>query len=356
MRNRGVIIETRKTDYFVGGESSITYQELNPNGDWSLSLPSTELQWAFDFDTMACVTFAALNSIEIQINYMIKNGLISPENLAKLNAWGFIDANGEFNCSDRFTAKVSGTTKQGNSGQRVWDSIREHTSGFGLVPEAMWPWDRSKSFSWDQYYAEIPQDVLDFAKKIWEVFEFKYEYVSFYACNEPMIPEMQTALKQAPLEVFTKTCNWSLPVITRCGTDCIPNHATVIYGIDQYFRDYDHYKPTQKLLSLDFQVPFVLKGVVSQKKPTEVEIVTHVFNKDIIYLERSDEVMFLQKALKQLEFLKVNPTGYYWENTRIAVLNFQIQYKLLNWYERYILRGKRVGPKTRAKLNEILDN
>ena len=353
LKNRGVIIETRDTDWKAGGETGITFEERLPSGDWEPYLPSDELQSNKYLDTMACVTYSALNCVETQANFLLKTGKFTADQVTQLASWGYI-VNNEFNFSDRFTAKMSGTTTSGNSAQKVWDSIREHEGGFGLVPESMWPWDRTVPFDWNLYYAPIPQDIIDFGKNIWKILEFKYEWVAFYACMQPAIEDMKSHLKQSPQQILTKTCTWNDPVITRCGTDCIPNHATMIYLINNYVRDFDHYVPTRKIMSLDMQIPFVLNAVVTIKQPPTNEPFGHAFSQDIRYLQRSAEVEWLQKGLKRLGYFNVNPTGYYWETTRKSVLQFQIDEKLLNWWERYVLCGKLVGPKTRARLNEKL--
>ncbi len=79
---------------------------------------------------------------------------------------------------------------------------------------------------------------------------------------------------------------------------------------------------------------------------------TALFRRDLTYGETSLDVGDLQRVLKVIEPV----TGYYGELTRKTVLNFQIQYNLISWWEKIFLRGKRVGPKTRAKLNELFGN
>src|SRR3990167_7048548 len=94
--NRGVILGQRPDD-FVGG--TIPYEVRLPSGNWDAFLPSGEWQRSQPdpvkgyIDTMACVSFSALNSIETQIRFLTGQSI---------------------NYSDRFTAKMSGTTPQGN--------------------------------------------------------------------------------------------------------------------------------------------------------------------------------------------------------------------------------------------------
>src|SRR3972149_4039603 len=106
--NYGVILGTRSTDWLVG---AIQYEERNPSGDWTSCLPPGE--WQKDLqthvDTMACVSFSALNSIEVQEKFLTGK---------------------QVDYSDRFTATMSGTTSQGNYLWKVADSLRKD----GLVP------------------------------------------------------------------------------------------------------------------------------------------------------------------------------------------------------------------------------
>lgn len=72
---------------------------------------------------------------------------------------------------------------------------------------------------------------------------------------------------------------------------------------------------------------------------------------------RNSEVVFLQDALKADGLFPVTQpsTGYYGDITRRAVLDFQMRYKVASMAELQFVRGKRVGSKTIAKLNELFD-
>lgn len=70
------------------------------------------------------------------------------------------------------------------------------------------------------------------------------------------------------------------------------------------------------------------------------------FHVNLSYKENNFRVLELQR------FLGVSKTGYYGEETRKAVLRFQIEKVKLSWYERYTIMGKQVGPKTREALNK----
>ncbi len=82
---------------------------------------------------------------------------------------------------------------------------------------------------------------------------------------------------------------------------------------------------------------------------------TEKFSMDIKYGDISSEVIKLQRFLQSHGYFPINQrcTGVYKDITKEAVFLFQKDFIELNWYEKYILCGKRVGPKTRLALNKI---
>jgi hypothetical protein len=351
--NTGVIIrKPKKTDYVAGFETGITYQEVLANGDWSSFLPGDEPQ-SYQFDTMACVSFSCLNDIESQVNFLLSK--ISAENLAKLKEWGYVKDN-LANFSDRFTAKISGTTHQGNDIGSVIQSVRD----YGLVPEAMWSFPAN--FTWDNYYAEIPQEVKDFGKHFLEVFDVKYEWAILdgWAIPSPTLNEtVRMSLKQAPLQVAMPVCpGWGTDNPVKTCPSIQSQHATLFYNIDNTaYYDFDHYPIFRKRLSLSYPVCYGMRIVVSEKKaPIEPEPFLHCFSVDISFGQRNNEVKYLQDALKLFDCFPLNvlSTGYYGTITQEAVKKFQYKYKVASLIELAIVNGKRVGKKTRLALNNSL--
>lgn len=77
------------------------------------------------------------------------------------------------------------------------------------------------------------------------------------------------------------------------------------------------------------------------------------FQQDMEYGQTWDEIKTLQTALKQLGFFVGEPYAKYGNMTREAVLKFQKQYCKISWYEEFVLKGTKVGPKTRAALQDL---
>lgn len=215
--NDGVILGKRDSDYLGG---TLPYEVRNPSGDWTPYLPPGEFQYSNKVDYMACVTFSALNSIEMQYK------LITGQSL---------------NFSDRFTAKMSGTLPEGNWLWKVGDSIRLD----GIVEEQDWP--TNPDYDWSQYYAEIPQAVKDKAKLFLQSWEVKYEFIDWGKSS------LLYHLKHAPIQVV------------------IPGHAVVnIFNNQDIYRYFDSYQPFVK----DRNDGFVqaMKIVLNKKSMSDTEV------------------------------------------------------------------------------------
>jgi hypothetical protein len=75
------------------------------------------------------------------------------------------------------------------------------------------------------------------------------------------------------------------------------------------------------------------------------------FQQEMKYGETWNDLIKLQKFLKELGFYHTEPYARYGPLTAQAVLAFQKKYCKLSWYEEYVMRGKVCGPKTLEQLN-----
>lgn len=85
------------------------------------------------------------------------------------------------------------------------------------------------------------------------------------------------------------------------------------------------------------------------------ETFSYNFKNVIRLYERSNEVKRLQEALTMTGDFAHEVTGYYGPLTRDAVLNFQLREVKLSLYEKFIMRGSVVGPKTLFALNQLFN-
>ena len=211
------LIEGKRQDDWLGG--TIPYEERNPAGDWTPYLPPGEWQKG-SIDTMACVTFSALNSIETQYKFLTGQSR---------------------NFADRYLARMSGTTQQGNWLFRVADSIRRD----GLVDEAEWP--APDNFTWDSYYTTPPMAVVDKGRAFLKEWVVQYEWID--VTQESLLRH----LKHAPIQVT------------------IPGHAVLnFYKTSDVQKYFDSYSPFVK----ERTEPFLsaMKIVLSRKGMSESEV------------------------------------------------------------------------------------
>lgn len=188
--NLGVLHKSRgERDWLFGGADTKTILE---DGQWGDYLVVKEMQHR-GTETMACVSFSALTVIEILIKQRTGK---------------------EKNFSDRFTAKMSNTTKNGNYFFNVANSIKND----GFVGEALWQYVNG----WDEYYKEIPEVVLKQAALSKEVYQVNYQWV------DENIEAMKEALKHSPLQISARYAQSNTgEILNPTGQQ---NHAMVCYG------------------------------------------------------------------------------------------------------------------------------
>ena len=221
MKQSGYIHEERDTDYVAG---TLAGDIVNPSGDWTPFLPKGEKQYKdYKFDTQSCTTFSACNIIETWVNSVKLN----PEQAQLLSNLGFFDT-GEFNISDRFTAIMADTTPQGQSFQKVWDSIRKD----GILAEKHLPFGGD---NWAEYHDKsvITDEMKALAKKSLEVFLFAYSWAN--------TNDLQSHLKEAPIHI----------AIPKQAT-----HATELVSINQMFDTYEPFLKPVNEIGYAFQ-PFI---------------------------------------------------------------------------------------------------
>lgn len=254
--NTGVIIVAPKPgDYVAGGYTGIPYLERVL--DWRPYLPAGERQRK-RFDTMACVTFSAMNILEMQLNWMLATGLIPHAALGFFTFNGYI-VNGKFELSDRFIAKLSGTTTEGNTLINVWTAVDD----YGLIPESRLPFTETMTRA--EYYEPISQELLALGEESKKYIEVLYEWVARNP-TESTRAHLTKHLKQAPLQLVSKVCaGWNKDnPVKACGPG--NGHATTLVHRDDLHRIFDHYEPFNKNLANDYGIPYVMKGVITFKE------------------------------------------------------------------------------------------
>ncbi len=253
LHNTGFIDGSGTSDLWLGG--TIPHQTILANGDWRPYLPTTEKQ-ANPTETMACVSFSDLSLLEIQ--HKQQTGI-------------------EPNWSDRFIAKMSGTTISGNRFDVVADTVRK----FGVVKEEEW----STVKGWDNYYAPIPQSVIDKAQKL----DIAYEQIT------PAETELMYHLKHAPLQISIKLPN--------------PNHAVALVCIENGLAYYfDSYSPFLKTIPVS-KIARAFKVVLTTKE----EKMKLVNDKGTVYLVTGN------KDKRKIGIADLNSLGLFGDEPQIPM-------------------------------------
>jgi len=210
-------------NFMFGTDTGLAKKPLVEDGQWDEYLPGDEIQRGKYFDTMGCVSFACLNTIET---------------LAK-RKWG-----ADWNKSDRFTAKMSGTGRNGNHLSNVMWSVKNH----GTVNENTWTWDRDK-FSWNDFYRSIPADVKGVGKRWGKEYEAGYEFLHRHPNT------YKEALRFSPIWCAGFAWYKKGDLYYNYGR---ANHSFIIYGYDwgNYWKVLDHYPPYRKKLHWSFLVSY----------------------------------------------------------------------------------------------------
>ena len=254
-------------DWVFGSDKQIGSEVLQNNGQWDSYLPQNEIQ-NNKVETMACVSFSALNCLEILFK----------------RKYGY-----EMNWSDRFTSKMSGTTKRGNYMYKVAESIRKHN---GFVKQELW---KNEGKTWDEWYKEIPANIKGQGERNKDLYEINYEWV--YPVEPADKDALKDALKYAPLQISVCTDWYKRDGIWYQRKKGRGNHCVTLFGYEdgKYWKIFDHYRGNEiRYLEWDFRILYPFKfninkitnmRLVKSKENPEIYIInpktmrkTHIFD------------------------------------------------------------------------------
>lgn len=363
------------TDFIAGAETGILSIPVLPSSDWRPFLPTnaTQLMKTSDGkshgDTNACVSFGGVQSVETQLNFQIKNSLVSADNLAWLHTNGYIDTNGSVLLSKRFTAKMSGTVPtNGNSLPAVWGSLKNN----GAVPESIWPMPVAQFDAlaatgcnniqdyWDIYYIAVPQSLIDLGKQFAARFPILYEWL-IYPSAPAAGSQVLNDLTVSPLEIATAVCQgWNTDdPIQACGAG--GQHATLLTFVEAN-GDYDildHYVPWQKQFSPTYDITYGMRGVVGQSLAPVLPVFHYVFTKQLTYGNAANDPTELKALQMALQYLKSSATGQpymkpgvfgpFGPQTKTALALFESEHGVVDPQP-----GQNFGPLNRAAMNAAL--
>ena len=238
MKNYGFIAPEFNPEDFWLGSKKLGSQEINPSGDWRISLPRFEAQNKGQ-ETSACVTFTILSNLETLEKFQYGT---------------------EPNYSDRWIAKRSGTNPaSGNNPKKVCETIKE----YGLVDEEDYPFVADVN----EYYQEIPDELFvklcQKGRKWLDTYNFGYEWAD--------INQLDMAIKRSPVSVAVYA--WSQNDQEEFVRLAASNHYTLnfVKDLNGKLLVFDSYEnPIIKTLAKEHNVEFAQMYTL-KKKLNEVE-------------------------------------------------------------------------------------
>lgn len=302
-KNYGILIAPRLPSQWLYGQASPIIVPQRGIANWSQFLPDFEPQSDPMTDSEACLTFSGLHCIETQVNADIEAGRYPQATIEYFNTSGYM-INGKFKCSPRYSAKMNGTSAQGNYVAMVADGFVND----GLLPANDLPFVPTMTFA--EFYAGVTPQMVAKAKLI-------YQYITVQHQELTDVAQVPGALPNAPVQVCTAVCpGWdSGATVGMCAGN--PQHATMIYGInaDGSYEDFDTYPPFKQNLAANYDMIVMYQFIAVPAQP--VFTVMKVGS-------TGTNVQALQTALQSLGYFPAqSPTQYFGEITLTAVEAFQ---------------------------------
>lgn len=296
-----------------GGVSKLDKIVLQADRDWRPFKPPLEIQNALGFDRMACVTYSAFNVIET----------------LAFRKFGI-----RLNLADRFTAKMSGTTIEGNNFSDVAESIRTR---HGAVGEDKWP-DDAKSF--EEYYKEVAEEVVRLGKLFFNDWEISYEAVW------DTVGQLWEALQYAPLQVGFHAYGKEVDDIFQ-RTEARGNHAvSLVHAVEgQHWEIYDHYLRSSKKLAWNTRFWGCFRFDIKKKIPNPPPM--YAFKEDTMYFVAQGigtEFAFIAGKLRHDDPNKMSRQIAYRTKGLIQGRYETISLKELEGVDAFDLKNNNLGP------------
>lgn len=260
----GVIEEPQlPIDRWLVGASGLEYFNLNNAGDWLQFKPTNEKQNR-GLETYTCTNQWGLSSFETQLIFRIKNGLLSQRAIDFLEKYKFFDKEGNPNFSDKAAAILTGTIYgRGNYVYKTPDMARN----IGLIPESMLQFGNPKT--WEEFInpKQITKEMLAVAEESKTIFAVEYETIPTAGRTKSEIrADVRHHIHQAPLSITIPICPGynNSELIAACNKT--PIHCVGLmadFGNRQAI--FDSYDPFVKNLAEDYNIPYFLKAVISER-------------------------------------------------------------------------------------------
>lgn len=255
------LAEQSPNDWKFGYRSEPSLVSI-PLSERETYLPQGEDQFDQFADFTDCASRSPVNHLEALFTYHYQHAMLQA-NKDWLLSKGYVKDN-RVTFSDRYIAKLSGTTHDGNSLKSPIDTIRTK----GLVPKSLLP--KTDTMTWDEYYQDIPQNLLDLGGEFLKRFSINYEQVYPEHFNEVIKDDMLGVAGFA----------WPQPINgVYPQNDGSFNHAFLYYSSPAY-QIFDNYEESPgdftKTLAPDYKLlPYGYRVYISAEnipQPTLLEM------------------------------------------------------------------------------------
>ncbi len=216
---------------FVTGDGQlgarVSMPVLMDDGQWDSVVPPAENQLRNGLETMNCTNFNTLTPLEA---IMRRNFGVTQD------------------YSERYTGVLTGTTKNGNSPQKVIEEIRKN---IGLVPEEMLPFGDDIR-AWGQYYSPNPMSraLVAEGRKFLKQYEIGHEWVFEKGVDAvERQGRMMDMLRYSPLGVSVVAWQQGVDGLYFKEPHEDDNHWTAIIGYERgkYWKCRDSYDGDKQL-------------------------------------------------------------------------------------------------------------
>ncbi len=171
------------------------------------------------------------------------------------------------------------------------------------------------------------------------------------------VQEMETLLSQ--LGYFASTPDAMYDEVTAASVFNFQRDNDIVYSLDELGAG--HFGP-QTRVTIEKAKELFEKGEYVNQTAYLEKIQSYgdlkeefsVFTDELSSGDRADEVAKLQVELKNLGYLRIEPTGLYGEVTKNAVTRFQLKMGIISSADAH--GAGVVGPQTQAALNSIFDD
>lgn len=245
--NYGFLPSQFTPDQWTFGSQKLASRAIKIDGQWDANLPKDEFQSYKAFDTQACVSYSTLNAFEI---------LMEAKKYKK---------NGNF--SDRYLAKLSGTTIRGNNPHHVLETMRMYS---GAIPEKEHPFFGG---SWDEYYSPITFNQRLQGISWLKEWEIGHDWVIHGSTPiELQRANLKEALMYSPLLVAVHAWEQEDGIYIR-PKGALSNHQCTMYGYQEnrYWKIFDHYDKTKKKLAWDYGFDSVKRISIEPRKSIDTK-------------------------------------------------------------------------------------